>query len=145
MATKADFTEAEWDALQKGLTGSGMLVSMADRDFTDTFGEAGAMAKYLQGQQVAASSEIIREVAKTHGTGFGLTTSPDKLRTETMGSLQTALAALAAKAPDDLDAYRQLVLGLAQAVAEAKGGGVSPVESTMVETIRNALEAGATA
>jgi len=57
-----------------------MLVSMSDRDFTDTFGEAGAMAKYLQGQQVAASSEIIRELAKPHGTGFGLTTSPEKMR-----------------------------------------------------------------
>ena len=144
MATKADFTEAEWDALQKGLTGSGMLVSLADRDFTDTFGEAGAMAKYLQGQQVAAASEVIRELAKTHGTGFGLTSSADKMRAETFGSLQTGLAALAAKAPDDVDAYRQLVLGLAQAVAEAKGG-VTPVETTMIETIRNALGGGATA
>ena len=144
MATKADFTEAEWDALQKGLTGSGMLVSLSDRGFTDTFGEVGAMAKYLQGQQVAASSEVIRELAKTHGTGFGVTTSPDKMRAETLASLQTALGALAAKAPDDLDAYRQVVLGLAQAVADAKGG-VSPVEATMVETIRNALEGGATA
>ena len=27
MATKADFTEEEWKALQKGVTGSGMLVS----------------------------------------------------------------------------------------------------------------------
>ena len=143
MATKTDFTEAEWEALQKGLTGSGMLVSLSDRDFTDTFGEAGAMAKYLQGQQVAASSEVIRELAKTHGTGFGLTASADKMRADTLTSLQTALAALAAKAPDDLDAYRQLVLGLAQAVADAKGG-VTPVEASMIDTIRNALGGGAT-
>jgi hypothetical protein len=144
MATKADFTEEEWDALHKGLTGSGMLVSLSDRDFTDSFSEAGAMAKYLQGQQVAASSEVIRELAKPHGTGFGLTASAEKIRAETLGSLQTALAALAAKAPDDLDAYRNLVLGLAQAVAEAKGG-VTPVEATMIATIRNAVEAAATA
>ena len=89
MATKADFTEAEWSALQKGLTGSAMLVSLSDRDFTDTFGEVGAMTKYLQGQQVAGSSELIRELAKTHGTGFGVTTGPDKMRAETMASLQT--------------------------------------------------------
>ena len=44
MAGKADFTEEEWDALQKGVTGSGMLVSVADRDFTDSFGEAKAIA-----------------------------------------------------------------------------------------------------
>ena len=31
MATKADFTEDEWKALQQGVTGSAMLVSLADR------------------------------------------------------------------------------------------------------------------
>ena len=34
MATKADFTEDEWEAMRKGVTGAGMLVSMGDRDFT---------------------------------------------------------------------------------------------------------------
>lgn len=139
MAIKTDFTEPEWSALQKGLTGSAMLVSLADRDFTDTFGEVGAMTKYLQGQQVAGSSELIRELAKTHGTGFGLTTGPDKMRAETMAGLQAGLAALAAKAPDELDGYRQLVLGVSQAVAEAKGGGTGPAESAMLEAIRTAL------
>ena len=76
MATKNDFTEPEWEGLQKGITGSGMLASLSDRDFTDTFGEAGAMAKYLSGQQVAGSSDFIRELAKTHGTGFGFTRPP---------------------------------------------------------------------
>ena len=139
MATKADFTEAEWSALQKGLTGSAMLVSLADRDFTDTFGEVGAMTKYLQGQQVAGSSELVRELAKTHGTGFGVTTGPDKMRAETTASLQTGLAALAAKAPDEVDGYRQLVLGVSQVVAAAKGGGIGPAESSMLEEIRTAL------
>ena len=138
MATKTDFTEAEWTALQRGLTGSAMLVSLADRDFTDTFGEVGAMTKFLQGQQVAAPSELIREVAKTHSTGFGVTTSPQNLRTETMAALQAAIAALEAKAPAELDAYRQTVLGVAQSVAEAKGG-VTPVETAMLDEIRKAV------
>ena len=80
MATRQDFTDEEWAALQKGLMGSGMLVSVSDRDLTDTFGEAGALGKYLSGQQVAATSELIRELAKTRGTGFGLTASPDQVR-----------------------------------------------------------------
>ena len=141
MATKADFSEAEWSALQKGLTGSAMLVSLADRDFTDTFGEVGAMTKFLQGQQLAGQSELIRELAKTHGTGFGVTTGPDKMRAETMASLQTALAALAAKAPDEVEGYRQLVLGVSQAVADAKSG-VAAAESSMLEEIRTALGGG---
>ena len=37
MTAKTDFTEAEWTALQKGITGSGFLVSLSDRDLTDTF------------------------------------------------------------------------------------------------------------
>jgi len=139
MATKADFTEAEWTLLQRGLTGSAMLVSLSDRDFTDTFGEVGAMTKYLQGQQAAASSDFVRELAKTHGTGFGLTTSLDEMRTETLAALQASRTALTAKAPDELDGYRQLVLGVAQAVADAKGG-LKPAEGSMLEEIRQALE-----
>ncbi len=138
MATKNDFTEPEWEALQKGLTGSAMLVSLSDRDFTDTFGEVGAMAKYLAGQHVAASSDLIRELAKTRGSGFGLGTSPDKMRAQTMEALRSSIATLQAKSPADVDPYRELVLGLTQAVADAKGG-VVPVETAMMEAIRESL------
>jgi hypothetical protein len=140
MATKADFTEPEWDALRKGISGAGMLVSLSDRDFTDTFGEVGALGKYLAGQQVAAASPLVREL--THGTsGFGLTASPEKVRAETIAALQTAVTTLQAKAPDELEPYRALVLGAAKVVAEAKGGGVAPVEQSMIDEIRAALGA----
>ena len=139
MATKADFTDGEFAALQKGVTGSAMLVSLSDRDLSDTFGEVGALAKFLQGQQVAGPSDLIREVAKTHGSGFGFGTSPDKMRAETMAALTTARTALAAKAPDEAPAYRALVLGAAQVVADAKGG-VTPVETAMLEEIGHALD-----
>ena len=141
MATRQDFTDDEWSALQKGLMGSGMLVSVSDRDLTDTFGEAGALGKYLAGQQVAATSELIRELAKTRGTGFGLTASLDEVRNETMAALATAVPALQAKAPEDVAAYRELVLGLAHAVADAKGGEV-PVEREMIDAIEGALGTG---
>ncbi len=139
MATKTDFTDAEWLALHRGATGSAMLVSMSDRDFTDTFGEVGAMSKYMAGQQVAAASELVREIAKVHGTGFGLTTPPDKLRAETMDALAAAQAALSAKAPDDLEPYRRFVVELAEVVADAKGGGRSTTETVMIAEIKQAL------
>ena len=47
MATKADFSEIEWQTMQRGVTGAGMLVSLADQDFSDSFGESSALAKYL--------------------------------------------------------------------------------------------------
>jgi tellurite resistance protein len=95
---------------------------------------------YLAGQ-VAATSELIRELAKTRGTGFGITASPDQVRDETMAALATAVPALQAKAPDDVAAYRELVLGLARAVADAKGGEV-PVEREVIEAIESALGMG---
>lgn len=141
MTTRSDFSDEEWATLQKGITGSAMLVSLSDRDFTDTFGEVGAMAKYLAGQQMAAPTELSRELAKTKGTGFGFGTSPDKLRTETVDALKAAAALLASKAPDEAGPYRDLVLGVSRAVADAKGGEV-PVETQMLATIREALGAG---
>jgi hypothetical protein len=138
MVTSINFTEDELEALKKGLTGSGMLVSLSDRDLSDSFGEATAMAKYLAGQHVAASSELMRDLAKTHGTGFGISSSPERVRAETMTALHSSIATLTAKAPEELDPYRQLVLGLAEAVAAAKGG-VTPVEQAMIAEIREAL------
>lgn len=138
MATKADFTEDEWEAMRKGVTGSGLLVSIGDRDFTDSFGEAAALAKYLGAQRQASPSQLVRELAAGRGTGFGLTASQQEVETETLAALHSASATLAAKAPDEEDAYRQLVLGAADAVAEAKGG-VKAGESAAIEEIRAAL------
>ena len=139
MATKADFTEDEWHALQKGVTGSGMLVSVSDADFTDSFGEASALAKFLGKQRQNSESELVREVAAVHGGGFGFTASREKVETETMAALRSAVTTLSAKAPDELAAYRQLVLDLAEAVAAAKGG-VTDTETKVIDSVREALE-----
>ena len=48
------------------------------------------------------------------------------------------MAILTAKAPDELDPCRQLVLGAAKAVAEAKKG-VSQNEDLAITAIRKAL------
>jgi len=77
MATKADFTEEEWKSLERGITGTGMLVSVADPGLMDSFGETSALAKYLQSQRVAGATKLMRELSGTHGTGFGVTANPD--------------------------------------------------------------------
>jgi hypothetical protein len=138
MATKADFTEDEWKTMQKGVTGAGMLVSVGDRDFTDSFGEAGALAKYLAEERGKSESEFIRELANIHGSGFGLTASPQKIEAETLDSLRSATTILAVKAPDEASAYRQLVLGVADHVANAKGG-VKEGEVATLDKIKEAL------
>ena len=138
MATKADFSEDEWKAMQKGVTGAGMLVSVSDRDFTDSFGEASALAKYLGRQREDGSSELIRELAHAKGTGFGFTDSPQEVETETLDALRSSVATLAAKAADEVSAYRELVLGTATFVAEAKGG-VTEVEAATIAKLEEAL------
>ena len=139
MATKDDFTEEEWETLQKGVTGAGMLVSLSDRDFTDSFGEARALAKHL-GAERGSQSTLVRDLAAVHRSGFGFRTSPQELESQTLEALRSAVAILQAKAPEELEAYRELVLGAAQDVAEAKGG-VKDVEAAEIEKIRGALGA----
>ena len=137
MAGKADFTDEEWKELQQGVTGAGLLVSTAHRDFTDSFGEAGTVAKQLAAHR-ESDSELVRELSGTHGTGFGLVASPKEVVEGTMNALGAAVTVLGAKAPDELDAYRGLVLDVATAVAEAKGG-VKDEETAAIGRITEAL------
>src|SRR5215211_4371595 len=110
MAKKNDFTEQEWESLQKGVMGAGLLVSLSDRSFFDTFKEAGALGKHMAQAKQSSSSELVREVADVHGTGFGLTARPDEVETETLSALRSATTTLQAKAPDELEAYRAFVV-----------------------------------
>jgi tellurite resistance protein len=140
VAGKTDFTEDEWKNLQQGVTGAGLLVSTAHRDFTDSFGEASAVAKQLAAHR-ESNSQLVRELSGTHGTGFGLVASPKEVVEGTISALGDAVAVLGAKAPDELDAYRGLVLDVATAVAEAKGG-VKEEETAAIGRITQALGVG---
>jgi hypothetical protein len=65
-------------------------------------------------------STLIRDLASTRGMGFGMTDSPAEVEAETVAALRSAVAIPVAKAPDEVDAYRELVLGTATAVAQGK-------------------------
>jgi uncharacterized heparinase superfamily protein len=140
MAGKADFTEAEWDDLHLGLTGAGMLVAVSDAGFFDSFKEAGTLAKHLAAAGESSPSELIRELAGTHGTGFGMTARPAEVEAKTVAALESAAAVLQAKAPDDLDAYRRLVVDLATSVSGAAGGG-DDAEAKAIAKVRAAVGA----
>jgi hypothetical protein len=142
MATKADFTEQEWESLHKGVTGAGLLVATSDRGFFDTFKEAGALAKHLADARKSASSEVVRELADSGKPGFGLGTSPQELESETLEALRSAVSTLESKAPEDVEPYRELVLEVAESVSRAAGGG-DEAESAALDKVRNALGGGA--
>ena len=146
MAGTAEFTEREWESMRKGATGAGLLVSVSDRSFFDSFKEAGALAKHLIDARREASSEVVRKLAEERGTGFGLTASPDEVERETLEALRSSVATLQAKAPDELEAYRTFVVNIAESVARAAGGG-DQAETGVLAKIRSALgtePAGAT-
>ena len=136
--SKTDFSEDEWKTLQRGLTGTGMLVSVVEPGVMDSFSESSALAKYLQNQRVAGRTKLMRELSMATGSGFGLTTNPNELRDGTLDALESAVGILSAKAPDELDPYRELVIGTATAVAEAKKG-VSPSEAAVISAVTEAL------
>ena len=138
MAAKTDFTEQEWDALQKGVTGAGMLVSLADASFFDGFKEVGALTKHLADAQTSSTNPLIAEVAKVKGTGFGLTTSPQEIETQTIDALKSSMSTLAAKSPGDAQAYRDFVLNVAKSVGDAVKG-TSAAESGAIQKIEGAL------
>ena len=139
MTSKADFTEQEWETLQKAVTGAGLLVSVSDRGFFDTFKEAGALAKHLNEARQGHESELVRELSGMRGTGFGLTSSPDEVERETLEALRSSVAIVRDKAPDEIEAYRSFALDVAQSVAAA-AKGVGAGESGAIEKIRSALE-----
>jgi hypothetical protein len=138
MAGKTDFTEQEWETLHKGVTGAGLLVSVSDRSFFDSFKEAGALAKHLAGARKDSSSQLVRELAETRGTGFAVTSSPDEVESETLDALRAAGKTLESKAPDEVEAYKSFVLDMAQSVAQAAEGG-SGVEGAVIGKVRSAL------
>lgn len=138
MAGKSDFTEQEWETLQRGVTGAGLMVTVADRGFFDTFKEAGALAQHLAEARKDTASPLVRELAEVRGTGFGMTDSPTEVEQETIAALGAAAATLRAKAPDEAQAYREFVLGVAQSVAAA-AKDVGAAETAAIEKIRAAL------
>jgi hypothetical protein len=140
MAVKTDFTEQEWETLEKGVTGAGFWVAISDRSFFDTFKEANALAKHLREVQANASSELVSELGGARDTGFGWRSSPDEIEQETAEALQSAVQILESKAPEELEAYRRFVLEMAESVGKAAAGGES-AESATVEKIRAAVGA----
>jgi hypothetical protein len=138
MATRADFTDEEWKAMQEGITGAGMFVALVDRGFFDSFKEANALAHHLKDAHEHNDSVLVRDLAAGHDRPFGMTASPEEVERSTVATIEQAVTVLGVKAPEDLPAYRQLVLEVAESVAEA-AKGVSPQETQALDHIRAAL------
>jgi hypothetical protein len=134
--------ESEIETLHKGAMGAGLLVSVSDRGFFDSFKEAGALSKHVAAARGNSESAVVKQVAAEHGTGFGVTSSPEEIESGTLNALRSGVALLEAKAPDEVEAYRSFVLELARSVAAAAPGG-DDAEAGAVAKIEAALAHGA--
>ena len=133
-------TEEEIETLRKGATGAGLLVSVSDRGFFDTFKEAGTLAKHIATARGSSESAVVRKIAEGRGLGFGVTSKPEEIESGTLDALHSSVTLLQAKAPEELDAYRAFVLDLARSVAAAAPGG-DQAEAATVAKIESALNA----
>jgi hypothetical protein len=135
------FSESEIETLHKGAMGAGLLVSVSDRGFFDSFKEAGVLAKHVAVARGNSESAVVKQVAAGHSTGFGVTSSPDELESGTLEALRSSVVLLEAKAPDEVEAYRSFVLDLARSVAAAAPGG-DQAEAGAIAKIEAALASG---
>ena len=138
MAGKTDFTDDEWQALENGVIGAGMFVSVSEPDFTHTISETNALATYLTEQGRTSGSKLVRELANATVNPFAFNAPSGRIEVEALAALRSAAATLAEKAPREVDAYRELVLGAADHVAQ-NAGGVRPRETAAIGKIRGAL------
>ena len=137
------FSENEIETLHRGATGAGLLVSVSDHAFFDSFKEAGALAKHIAAARGSSESALVKRVAAEHGTGFGIASSPSEIESGTLDALRASVALLEAKAPDEVGAYRCFVLDLARSVAAAAPGG-DKAEADAIAKIEAALASGET-
>jgi hypothetical protein len=87
----ATFSDSEIETLRRGAMGAGLLVSVSDRGFFDTFKEAGALAKHVAAARGNSDSALVRRVAEGRGTGFGVTTPPAEVESGTLEALRSSI------------------------------------------------------
>ena len=143
MTEKSAFTDEEWEALLEAPPLAGMVVLTAEHggSFRETFALAKAYAEARQQQgQNELLDEIVSVKPKFERKRYN---SDEELRNAGLQRLRDAASALQSKAtPEDVDAYRGFVVGLARRVAEAHhegGEAVSPAEQSALDEISAAL------
>ncbi len=124
MATKADFTPDEWQVLEWAVTDTMAYVSMADPGLWDAFKEAKGAAKYMAEVKTTGESAFIRELAGEMKAkrDKDVSRNPADVAGEVLERVGEAVQIVSRKAPDDLEAFRALITGVAKATAEAAHG-----------------------
>lgn len=140
VANKGVFSEGEWQVLQWSVSDAMAFVSMSDRGFWDTFKEASGAAKVVATAKTSSDNELVRDLASDLKIGRDkeATANPADLAGGVTERIAEAVALIAEKAPEDLEAYKAFIVEVATATAEA-ADGVADTEAGALDKIRAAL------
>lgn len=140
MATKGDFGEEQWQVLQWAVTDTMAYLSMSDPGFWDSFKEASHAARYIADQRNSSGNLLVRDLAGDIRTGRDkeALANPTDMASEVCERVSAAVALVAETDAADVPAFREFILGVAEATAEA-AGGVGPTENVAMEKLREAL------
>jgi hypothetical protein len=142
MAAKTDFTDQEWQEIAEGPMTAGLIVvtSASGGTFRETWALAHAFA---DARKKHGQSELLDEIVSTRPEfdrhRFG---SDEELHDKGLQQLADIAQLLRTKAPDEVDAYREFVIGVATHVAEAhkeEGQAISPPEQAALDEIRSRM------
>jgi hypothetical protein len=141
VATRDDFSAEEWKAISDGPVIAGYMIITASKG--GTFRESFSLSKgWVEARQRHGESELLDAIVAEKPKLDDKPGSAIELHNAGIQMLQEAVRAIEAKSPDELDAYRSFVTGLAERVAEAheeKGEKVSPGERSVLDEIAGAL------
>jgi hypothetical protein len=162
MATKQDFTAEEWTKILESIMLAGMAVSAADPNglwgmTKEALASRSALTAY---KRDVGSNELVKAVIADFETKEGRTTLQEALLQLVAGAnlpdivqrsldnLREVSAIIDAKAPKDAAAFKALLLGVSQEVAQAAVEGgvlgfggvlVSDAETATLKDIAKAL------
>ena len=141
MATKEDFSPEQWEAISDGPVYAGMMMITASKG--GTFRETFSMSKaWAEARQRQGEGELLDAVVAEKPKLDNKPGSAIELHNAGIQMLQQAVQAIEATSPDDLEAYRSFVNGLAERVAEAHeehGEKISTGERSVLDEIAQAL------
>ena len=140
MATKTDFTPAEWQTLKWAVTDTMMYLAMADPGFWDMFKEANAAAHYMAAAKQTNGSALVRQLAADMKTKRDKEVSgnPTDVSGEVIDRVNDAVMIVSGKAPEDLEGFKSFIIGVAKATAEA-AEGTGPTEAQAIAKLEAAL------
>lgn len=150
MAGKTDFTADEWMTMRRAMMGAAVFVSVSDGGKEDMISEMRAISDHLMAAERGHSCQLVRELSvfRHFESGIRLGMSVRQVEADALGAMRAATAIVQARAPEDLETFREFLISLAETAANAhREGGfmgfggtrVSAAEAAAIEKVKQAL------